>query len=169
MTLFGYATVFRFTGNIAANTLSGSTGNDTMTGGDGIDTLIGGVGNDVYIVDTTTDSIAENANEGTDTISSNVSYTLSSNLENLTLTGTSAISGNGNILNNLLTGNVANNVLAGDDGDDTLNGGDGDDKLYGKIGNDLLVGGQGNDYFSGLNGLDTGERKKVWEKRGKLA
>ncbi|GCA96089.1 alkaline phosphatase, partial [Microcystis aeruginosa 11-30S32] len=41
----------------------GNGGNDTLNGGAGIDTLIGGLGNDTYQIDTTTDTITENANE----------------------------------------------------------------------------------------------------------
>ncbi|MFM6140039.1 MAG: S8 family serine peptidase, partial [Sphaerospermopsis kisseleviana] len=61
-------------GNSANNTLSGGNGNDTLNGGAGIDSLIGGLGDDVYIVDTTTDTITENAGGGTDTIQSSVTF-----------------------------------------------------------------------------------------------
>jgi hypothetical protein len=37
-------------------------------------------------------------NEGTDVIQSSVTYTLTDNVENLTLTGSAAINGTGNIL-----------------------------------------------------------------------
>ncbi len=114
-------------GNSGKNTLTGLTGDDTLNGGTGIDTLIGGLGNDTYIVDTTTDTLTENLNEGTDTVQSSVTYTLSKNLENLTLTGTAAINGTGNTLNNVLTGNSANNILNGGTGTDTLIGGLGND------------------------------------------
>ncbi|MFM6309613.1 MAG: lectin-like protein, partial [Dolichospermum sp.] len=68
--------------------LNGFAGNDTLNGGAGIDTLNGGTGNDIYIVDSTTDTITENANAGIDTIQSSVSYTIvAANVENLTLTG----------------------------------------------------------------------------------
>ncbi|PSB08387.1 hypothetical protein C7B62_16995, partial [Pleurocapsa sp. CCALA 161] len=127
------------TGNGASNTLSDGTGNDSLNGGAGIDSLIGGVGNDLYTVDTTTDTITENLNEGTDTISSSVTYTLGANVENFTLTGTSAINGIGNSLNNAITGNSANNQLDSSTGDDTLSGGVGSDTMTGDTGNDTYV------------------------------
>ncbi|MFM7367319.1 MAG: furin, partial [Sphaerospermopsis kisseleviana] len=75
------------TGNAADNTLDGASGNDTLDGGGGIDILIGGDGHDTYYVDTTEDTIIENASEGTDTVYSTTDYALLENLENLTLTG----------------------------------------------------------------------------------
>jgi Ca2+-binding RTX toxin-like protein len=138
------------TGNSGTNSLTGLAGNDILNGGAGIDTLIGGDGNDTYIVDSTTDTITETATGGTDTIQSYVSYTLAENLnlENLTLTGTSAINGTGNSLNNILTGNAANNTLDGGAGNDTLIGGLGNDTLVGGLGNDTLTGGAGLDSFT---------------------
>ncbi|MDD1422585.1 hypothetical protein MEO40_26460, partial [Dolichospermum sp. ST_sed1] len=115
------------TGNSANNTINGGTGNDTLDGGDGSDALIGGTGNDIYIVNSTTDTITENANEGTDTIQSSVTFTIATNIENLTLTGTAAINGTGNAGNNIITGNGANNTLDGGAGNDTLIGGTGND------------------------------------------
>jgi Ca2+-binding RTX toxin-like protein len=142
------------TGNAANNVLNGGTGNDTLAGGAGNDTLIGGVGNDTYIVDTTGDVVNEAASAGIDTVNSSISYSLGANVENLTLTGNSAINGTGNTLNNTITGNVANNVLNGGAGNDTLNGGAGNDTLVGDIGNDLLMGGAGTDRLRGGAGAD---------------
>ncbi len=110
--------------------------------------MIGGAGNDTYVVDNAADIITENANEGTDTVHSSVTYTLGANVENLTLTGTSAINGTGNTLANVLTGNSAVNTLTGNDGNDTLDGG---------LGNDILTGGNGSDtyLFRRTDGQDT--------------
>ena len=73
------------------------------------------------------DSVVENANEGTDVVVSDVTWTLGANLEYLTLSGTGAINGIGNSLNNTLTGNSTANVLTGGSGNDTLAGGLGND------------------------------------------
>jgi Ca2+-binding RTX toxin-like protein len=126
------------TGNIANNTLNGGGGNDILNGSTGVDTLIGGLGNDIFSVDSTTDVITENANEGTDTIQSSVTFSLATflNIENLTLTGSSAINGTGNTANNVLTGNAANNLLSGDTGNDILTGAAGKDTLTGGAGID---------------------------------
>lgn len=116
-----------FTGSANSDTLDGGAGNDTLSGGSGSDTLIGGLGHDIYIIDSAEDLIVENANEGTDSVQSSVSYTLVTNVENLTLTGTSNTSATGNSVNNSLTGNSGNNTLDGAAGADAMNGGAGDD------------------------------------------
>ncbi len=101
--------------------------------------MAGGLGNDIYVVDNVGDVVTENANEGTDTIQSSVTYTASANVENLTLTGTTAINGTGNALDNVLTGNSAANTLTGGAGNDTLNGGAGIDTMVGGAGDDTYV------------------------------
>ncbi len=137
------------TGNSANNTLTGGAGNDTLDGGSGSDTMIGGSGDDTYFVNVSTDKITENANEGNDTVNSSVTLTLGSNLENLLLTGTSAINGTGNTLNNLLRGNTAANTLNGSSGNDILEGGAGNDILTDTSGKSLFNGGVGADTITG--------------------
>ncbi len=127
------------TGNSVANTLTGGAGNDTLDGGAGTDTMAGGAGDDIYVVDATADVTTENAGEGTDTVRSSVTRTLGTNLENLTLTGTSAISGTGNTADNVIIGNSANNTLTGGAGNDTLDGGAGTDTMVGGTGNDIYM------------------------------
>jgi Ca2+-binding RTX toxin-like protein len=129
------------TGNGAVNILNGAAGNDTLDGGVGNDTLIGGAGNDTYIVDNSIDVVTEAAFAGTDAVLASVSFTLAANVENLTLTGSTAISGTGNTGTNLITGNSGSNSLDGAAGNDTVIGGAGNDTLIGGAGADILTGG----------------------------
>ena len=134
------------TATSSGTTLTGSALANTLTSGAGNDILVGGAGNDTYVVNASTDVITELADGGTDSVLSSATYALSNFVEGLTLTGTAAINGTGNALNNTLNGNSAINALIGGGGDDTLRG-DG--------GNDSLTGGDGNDTFNVDIGTDT--------------
>jgi Ca2+-binding RTX toxin-like protein len=140
LTLIGTANLDG-TGNSSSNTITGNDGANVLDGGtSGTDVLVGGVGDDTYVVGRTSGiTITEGSNQGTDTVRASVTYTLSSNLENLMLTGSGAINGTGNSASNVLTGNSGNNTLDGGTGDDTLDGG--------SAGTDTLRGGTGNDTF----------------------
>ena len=85
------------------------------------------------------------ASEGNDTVRSSLTYTLSANLENLTLLGAANLNGFGNAAVNILTGNTGGNFIQGFAGADTINGGDGNDWLDGGEGGDTINGGAGFD------------------------
>lgn len=114
-------------GNSGSNVLRGVNGNDTLYGGGGVDSLYGGVDDDTYILDNDTTLIKEMANEGNDTVLSSISYTLTNNVENLTLTGNENLNATGNTLDNVINGNSADNILEGKKGNDTISGGEGND------------------------------------------
>lgn len=117
-------------GNELDNVLVGNSGNNVLNGQSGADAMSGGAGDDTYTVDNIDDTVVEMLNEGDDLVLSSVTYTLSDNVERLTLVGENAINGTGNDLSNILIGNGANNVLDGKMGADTMIGGAGDDSYY---------------------------------------
>jgi Ca2+-binding RTX toxin-like protein len=133
--------VFTATGNALNNVFDARGSTNTL--------MIGGTGDDTYYVDaTTTDVVQEAAAAGTDLVMSSVTYTLSSNIENLQLTGTAAINGTGNTLDNTLLGTIGNNTLDGGVGNDTLAGGLGNDTYLVDASTDVVVESAG-------GGLDT--------------
>ena len=144
-------------GNEGNDALTGGTGDDILNGGIGSDSMSGGTENDTYYVDNANDEITENLNQGTDTARSSLaSYTLHANVENLILE-TSAVSGTGNGLDNIITGNDANNTLSGLDGADTLDGGLGSDTMIGGVGDDTYLVDNGGDVVTenASEGTDT--------------
>lgn len=156
--LLGLAGNDTLSGRIGNDTLDGGTGDDVLYGDDGDDKLIGGKGddivdggkgkdkmyggdgNDIYEVDDINDQVIEYNTDaksgGIDLIETTKTYTLSPNVENLTLieqpltnpTSTiNDINGFGNRLNNVITGNSGFNFIDGGLGADTMKGGSGDD------------------------------------------
>ena len=140
---------FTGTGNSLVNSMTGGAGSDSLNGSTAADTMLGGGGNDNYTFDANGDTAIEGVNAGTDSVSATVTVTLADNVENLTLTGSSNLSGTGNSIDNILTGNSGVNTLTGGGGSDTLNGGTGGDGMY---------GGEGDDNYTVDNAADiTGE------------
>ena len=117
----------RLSGLRGRDTLLGEGGDDVLDGGQGVDSLAGHTGNDEYHVDSKADRVIEQVNQGEDSVFAESSYTLASNIENLTLLGDGNFTAGGNSLDNVLIGNSGNNILAGGLGSDRLEGGLGDD------------------------------------------
>jgi Ca2+-binding RTX toxin-like protein len=118
--------------------INAGAGNDVISLRGGYHYVNGGANNDTYIIISANETLIEDSNAGNDTVQSSISYTLGNNFEILSLTGTAAINGTGNTLNNIVAGNTGNNTLNGANGNDTLIGGNG---------NDTLTGGSGADKF----------------------
>jgi len=118
------------------------------------------------------------AGGGIDTVQTSIPYTLTGNVDNLTLLGGGHLNGTGNNLNNMLTGNAGNNVLDGGAGTDTVNfanatagvlanlaagtaTGFGTDtllnieNLLGSAFDDHFIGDSGNNSLDGGPGMDT--------------
>lgn len=134
-------------GTSANDTLLGGSGNDTINGRAGADKMTGGDGNDIYYVDNSGDAVNESSKHGNDVVGTTISYSLTANVERLTLLGTGSISGNGNSLNNIIKGNNAANHIHGQDGNDFIYGMGGNDFIVGDAGKDTMTGGAGNDVF----------------------
>ena len=118
----------------------------------GNDLMLGFAGDDIYRINSVLDDIREIGNHGTDTvITRNVSTTLKTNFENLTLDGTvgflTALNGTGNSAANVITGNSNANTLSGLSGDDTISAGAGNDTIIGGAGKDTMTDGSGIDRY----------------------
>lgn len=127
----------RLFGGSGNDRLIGNLGNDLLDGGEGGDTLIGGDGNDTYYHNAG-DVIVETGTGSDTVVTDDRSFSLatSSNIENLTFTGSLALSALGNALNNAISGGSGNDTLSGQSGNDTLEGGAGLDRFIGGLGDD---------------------------------
>jgi Ca2+-binding RTX toxin-like protein len=152
--LFGNVGDDRLFGDAGEDGLAGGEGNDTLDGGAGADQMGGRQGDDTYVVDDAGDQVVEFDNEGIDSVRASIDYTLTANVEKLTLTGTGELTGTGNGLANTIVGNAAANKLYGLGGNDTITGGSGNDLLDGGEGIDRLSGGLGDDQYFVDNSAD---------------
>ena len=132
-------------GAAGRDTLSGGAGDDVLNGGAGVDRMAGGAGNDTYYVDSRLDVVVELTNEGADSVLASASYTLTSNIENLTLQEGGDWTAAGNSLDNYIKGNSGNNLLSGGLGRDTLDGGAGNDIYILNDKLDVIIDSAGND------------------------
>ena len=155
-TINGTSGADSLTGTAGADALFGFEANDTLNGLAGADSMSGGSGDDRYYVDTQSDLIFENPNDGIDLVIASGNFYLYANVENLNLaSGAGDIFGVGNELSNVMNGNEGNNLLLGGAGDDVIAGNAGNDQIFGEDGNDLINGGPGTDYIDGGTGNDT--------------
>jgi Ca2+-binding RTX toxin-like protein len=154
--LLGVAGNDSLSGGSGDDSLDGGSGADSLDGGAGADTMVGGAGDDTYVVDDAGDVVTETAGNGTDTVLTTLaSYTLGSEVENLTFTGSGNFAGTGNGLANVLIGGNGNDNLAGGNGNDTLDGGNGNDSLDGGNNDDSIRAGDGDDFIVGGLGNNT--------------
>ena len=137
--LYGFGGNDHLNGNGGNDYLVGGAGDDVLNGGANYDQMDGGAGNDTYHVDHLSDFIIERVDGGTDTVLSSVNFSLSLDVENLTLVGSGAVVAVGNYRDNVLTGNAIANRIDGGAGADSIDGGQGSDALVGGLGADTFA------------------------------
>jgi Ca2+-binding RTX toxin-like protein len=83
--------------------------------------MTGNLGNDTYVVDNAGDVVIEQVNGGVDQVNTTLnSYTLGTNIENLSFIGAGDFVGVGNGLANVITGSTGNDTLTGGAGNDAF-------------------------------------------------
>ncbi len=115
--------------------LTGSAASDSMWGDSVVNvTMKGGAGDDIYYLYSAINRAYESAGQGIDTVSTWMSYTLPTNIENLTVTGDLRYA----------FGNSTDNIIKGAAGRQTLDGYGGNDVLFGGAGADTFIFSKGN-------------------------
>jgi Ca2+-binding RTX toxin-like protein len=125
--------------------ISGGTGSDTLAALGANSTLTGGSGNETFEINNSSDVITALGGASNSLITS-VSYTLPTNVDVATATGSGNVAIRGNA--------DATNVITGNAGNDTLTAGSQEDSLIAGTGVDTLVGGAGADTFVVNNAND---------------
>lgn len=154
------ATIEHANGGSGNDTLIGNAAPNILDGQQGADVMRGGAGNDIYHVDNRDDIVVEVFSSDIDRVYSSISRILEANVENLYLTGTTAINGYGSDGNysNIIVGNDANNYIYGRGGADFLYGNGGNDRIRGGTERDVLYG---DDSAGFLQGADVFEFQSI--------
>ena len=142
-------------GNSLDNNLTAGAGDDQLIGAAGNDVMLGGADNDTFVFVPATaaeaDTVSENLNQGTDTLS--FAYLTTSIQVNLGSTSIQSVHLNRTLkLNSAvvfenIVGGAGADTLFGNTLNNKLSGNAGDDKLLGSSGSDILLGGPNNDTY----------------------
>lgn len=137
-----------FGSSAGGETLTAPAGPSSVDDNGGGDLLIGSNGDNTFIVRDPSDVVRVGGGlSGTKSVTAFTSYTLPSNVQNLTSSGAL----------NYAVGNALDNLIkVGNDGE-TLYGGPGNDVLVGGFANDTFIvkAGEGNDVICGFHAGDT--------------
>lgn len=112
--------------------VAGDARDNRIDGGEGGDVMAGGKGDDVYIVDDVRDQVVERADEGLDTIVTNLAYIdlSGTNVEQVRNVGRHGARIVGNEHANTIWGNVGSDMIDGGLGADRMQGGHGNDVYF---------------------------------------